>query len=223
VVPTVVNGKVYVGGLKQLYVFGLLPSLSVSAGNNQSAVAGTALPVGLELQATDAYSHTGIPGISVSCKDGGASGSLSNPTGVTDASGNFTTNYTLPVKAKTITITCIATGYNSAVLTETAIAGPATVIKQSSGNKQTAPINTALPQPLVALVEDAHFNPIQGAAVTFSDGGKGGRFGSATAITDSTGHAQTSYTTPGTAGVVKITASTGSLKPASFTVTVTAQ
>ncbi len=78
-----------------------------------------------------------------------------------------------------------------------------------------------LAAPLVALVVDAHSNPVQGAVVTFSDGGKGGSFTSTGVTTDASGHAATSYTTPNTAGVVKITATTGSLKAASFSVTVT--
>jgi hypothetical protein len=223
VVPTIANGKVFVGGLSELYVFGILPSLILSSGNDQSAAIGTALPAPLSLQATDAYSHAGIPGVAVTCKDGGADGTFSSPTGTTNSSGEFSTNYTFGVKARTVTITCTATGYVSAVFTETAVAGAPTIIKDYSGNKQTAPVDTPLSEPLVALVVDAHANPVQGAVVTFSDGGKGGSFSATTVTTNVSGYASASYTTPNQAGVVKVTATTGSLKPASFSVTVTAQ
>jgi hypothetical protein len=142
---------------------------------------------------------------------------------VTDASGNVSTTYTLPAKVKTITITCTATSYVSAVFTEIAVVGPATNIKDYSGNKQTAPVDTLLAEPLVALVTDTHANPIQGAVVTFSDGGKGGSFSNGTATTNASGYASTSYTTPNQAGIVEITATTGNLKPANFMATVTAQ
>jgi hypothetical protein len=222
VVPTVVNGKVYVGGLNELYVFGLLPSLSVSSGNNQSGAVSTALSIPLSLQATDDYSQSGIPGVPVTCTDPGAGGKFSPASGVTDSSGNFSTNFTLGVKALTAAITCTATGYLSAVFTETAVAGAPYVVKQFSGNSQSAPVNTQLAEPLVASVADAHANPIQGAVVTFSDGGKGGSFTSSTVTTDASGHATTFYTTPSKADTVKVIATTGSLKPASFSVTVTA-
>ncbi len=222
VTPTIVKGKVYVGGLHELDAFGLLPSLAISSGNNQSATVGTMLSAPLKMQAKDAYTHLGIPGVAVTCKDSGAGGIFSSASGVTDTSGNFSTNYTLPVKAKTITVTCTATGYISSTFTETSVAGVATLIKQTGGNQQTAPVNTQLPLPLTVIVVDAHSNPIQGAVVTFSDGGKGGTFSSANVTTDATGHASTRYTTPNTAGPLKITASTSSLTPASFTVTVAA-
>jgi hypothetical protein len=222
VTPTIVNGKVYVGGLHELDAYGLLPTLVISAGNNQSGVVGSPLSVPLQMQATDAYSRTGIPSVPVTCKDGGAAGIFSSPSGVTNSVGIFSTNYTLPAKAKTITITCTATAYISSVFTETSAIGPATVIKQVSGNQQSAPVNTQLPNPLVVVVVDAHSNPIQGALVTFSDAGKGGTFSSPSATTDALGHATTSYTTPGAASIVRISATTGSLKPASFTETVTA-
>ena len=221
VVPTVVNGKVFVGGLNQLYVFGILPSLIISSGNNQSGAAGTTLPIPLTMQATDAYSQTGIPSITVTCTDGDGDGMFSNPTGVTDSSGSFSTSYTFGVKAGTVTITCAATGYVSGVFTETAAVGAPSVIKDFSGNQQTAPVNTPLPAPLVALVVDAHSNPVPGAVVTFSDGGKGGSFSNGTVTTNASGYASTSYTTPNQVGVVKVTATTGSLKPANFSVTVT--
>ena len=222
VVPTIVNGKVYIGGLHELDVYGLLPSLSISSGNNQSALLASTLSIPLAMQATDAYSQAAIPGVTVTCKDGGAAGKLSSPMGVTDSSGNVSTTYTLPTRTKTITITCTATGYISAMFTENALTGPATIIKQFSGNLQSAPANTQLAASLVVTVVDAHSNPIPGAVVAFSDGGKGGTFSSGTATTDASGHAGTSYTTPDLAGVVRVTAATGILKPAAFTVTVTA-
>jgi hypothetical protein len=225
VVPTVVNGKVFVGGLTQLNVFGLLPSLVVTSGNNQTGAVATTLPLPLKLQATDAYTHTGIPNVAVTCKDvgTGVKGKLSNPTGVTDSSGNFSTNYTLSAKVKIEPITCTALGYATASFSETSVPGPAHVIKQSSGNKQSAPVNTPLPAPIVALVIDVHFNPIQGAVVTFTDNGKGGTFSSTTVATNASGLASTSYTTPSKAGSVKITAATGSIAPTNFMETVTAQ
>ncbi len=222
VVPTVVNGKVFVGGLHQLDVFGLLPSLAVTSGNNQSATVGTTLSLPLTLQATDAYSQSGIPGVTVTCKDGGAIGKFANPVGVSDSSGNVSMTYTLPVKAKTVTITCTANGYVSGVFAETAVAGPPATFREFSGTKQTAPVNTALPAPLVVLVTDIHFNPVQGSVVTFSDGGKGGSFSSTTVTTDASGHASTSYTTPSAPGIVKITANTGTFKAVTFSETVTA-
>jgi hypothetical protein len=198
-------------------------TLSAISGNNQSGVVATTLPLPLTILANDGGSTPGIPSVTVTCKDGGAAGKFSPSSGTTNSSGNFSTSYTLPTKVKIITITCTATGYVSAVFTETAVVGPATNIKDYSGNKQTAPVNTLLAEPLVALVTDAHANPIQGAVVTFSDGGKGGSFSSATAATNASGFASTSYTTPGTAGVVQIKATTGSLNAASFSETVTAQ
>ena len=222
VVPTVADGRVYVGGVKILNVFGLLPALSISGGNNQSGTVGTALPLALSFRAADSYTGAPQAGVSVSCKDAGAGGKLSNPAGVTDANGNFSTNYTLPNRSQVVTITCKAKGLASAFYTETAITGPAKTMQSWSGNKQTAPVNTPLPQPLVVKVIDAHNNPVAGVVITFTDGGIGGSFSNTTATTDSTGLAQTNYTTPPTPGSYKLTVTSGSLKPCRFQVTVTA-
>ena len=223
VVPTIANGKVFVGGLHQLDVFGLLPSLIMSGGNNQTAVAGSTLPLALTVQATDAYSHAGIAGVTVSCKDGGANGKFASANGVTSSSGILRITYTLPVKARTVTVTCTATGYVSALFTETGIAGPPVGFRQFSGNKQTAPVNTMLPQPLVVIVTDVHFNPVPGVVVSWNDSGKGGKFSSPTSTTDASGHASIMYTTPSVPGTIPLRSDTSGLKTVPFSATATAQ
>jgi len=222
VVPTVADGRVYVGGVKTLNVFGLLPALAVTGGNNQSGTVSTTLPVPLGLHAADSYTGTVRAGVSVSCKDNGASGKFSNPAGVTDANGDFSTTYTLPNKAQVVNITCKAKGFASAFFTETATLDAAKTMQKVSGNNQTAPVNTQLPAPLVVRVVDAHNNPVAGVSVTFSDGGIGGSFSNPTGTSDSSGLVQTNYTTPPTAGSYKLTVKSSGLKTIRFAVTVTA-
>lgn len=223
VVPTIADGHVYVGGLNQLNVFGLLPSISPTTGNNQFAVVASTLPIPLAMQITDAYTHSGIPGVNLTCKDNGAAGKFSVLKGATDNSGNFSTTYTLPLKVKTVTITCSALGYVPAEFTEMALVGSPVSFREVSGTKQTAPVSTPLPAPLVILIKDAHFNPVPGVSVMFSDGGAGGSFSSPTADTNSSGNASVSYTTPpAKTGVIKITATTPGLPNVTFSETVTA-
>ncbi len=223
VTPTVVNGKVYVGSTTQLSVYGLLPTLSPSAGANQTGAVRSVLPITLSTRAADAYSLSPLSGVPVTCKDAGAGGIFSSSQSASDNSGMVATTYTLPAKIKNLTITCTAPGFVSAVFPESAVAGPPYVIKIFTGSKQSAPVNTQLPQPLVITVADAHSNPLSGVAVTFSDGGKGGSFWATSTTTDASGHASTIYTTPNSAGIVHVNAATNGLKSAVFTVTVTAQ
>jgi len=65
------------------------------------------------------------------------------------------------------------------------------------GNNQTGIVGTALPLPLQVLAYDPYSgNPLAGAVVAFSDGGKGGSFSSPNATTSSAGIASTIYTPP---------------------------
>jgi hypothetical protein len=88
-----------------------------------------------------------------------------------------------------------------------------------SGNNQTAPVNTQLPQPLVVQVTDQSGNPIAGVSVTFS--APSGTFTGAPATTNASGQATVNYTTGSSVGTVTINAAVDALNT-QFTVNVTA-
>jgi hypothetical protein len=91
----------------------------------------------------------------------------------------------------------------------------------TAGNNQTGTVGVQLPVALQVLASNLNNGmPISGVSVTFSDGGKGGTFGTPTAITDSNGHASTTYT-PGVAGTITITAAATGYPSATFTETIT--
>jgi hypothetical protein len=221
VTPTISNGKVYIGGTTGLVVYGLLPALSSGTGNNQVGVVKTVLPVPLTVVATDAYVAGPIPGVAVTCKDGGVGGAfLPSATQTTDATGTVTYSYQLPAKPRSVAITCTSPGYTSASFTETSTPGAPAHMSITSGNNQIAAPNTTLPAPLVVKVTDSHGLAVPGASVTFSDNGAGGAFSAATVTTSALGTATTQYTTGPNTGTVTITVSTTGVKSVNFKETV---
>ena len=202
-------------------VAGPAANIVIASGNNQSAAVATQLPQALTVVVTDHFGNP-VSGVSVSFSDGGVGGSFSNPNpGTTDGTGSVTQFYTLPTIAGVISITATASGVaNSAIFTETAIAGAAHNIAITSGNNQTAPNGSQLPLPLVVLVTDQYNNPVSGVSVTFSDGGVGGIFSNPNpTVTANDGTASQMYTLPAVAGeTVYITATAaGIANPVTFT------
>jgi len=82
------------------------------------------------------------------------------------------------------------------------------VVTVTGGNAQTATVATALPAPInVNAANPYNGQPDVGATVNFSDGGKGGSFNPASAVTNSYGNASTIYTVPQKTGTFTLTIS----------------
>jgi hypothetical protein len=92
-----------------------------------------------------------------------------------------------------------------------------------TGNSQSAPVASTLPVALeVKAIDPIAGKTLSGVTVTFSDGGKGGKFSSATGVTDANGTVQTTYMLPSKVASYTVTASASGLGAATFTETATA-
>jgi hypothetical protein len=188
--------------------------LTATGGNNQSGTVSTALPTALTVSATK--EGTAVSGVSVSFTDGSNGTFKPNPA-VTNSSGIATTTYTLPSTAGTYTVTATSSGYVPAAFTETATV-PSKKLAVNGGNNQTGVEGTALPTPLT-VAATSNGTIVAGLSVTFKDNKAGGSFNPATAITNSSGIATTTYTLPTTAKIVTITAGAIGYTSATFTET----
>ena len=216
---TVANGRVYVATRNSLEVYGLRHFITLVSGGGQSATVTNPLPAPIQVQTVQGYTNTALPGIAVNFSDGGKGGTFNPPSAFTDINGVATSNYTVPKKAGTSTLTMSATGFTDVTTTATALPGAPVLILSSAGNNQTGPAGSVLPVPLTAKVQDAYANGVPGITVTFDDGGKGGVLTPTSAVTDATGKATTNYKLPNLPGTYKVNASVPSLKTMKFTET----
>jgi hypothetical protein len=221
VTPTVSNGKVYVAGKDELTVFGLLPSLAVAGGNNQTGSKKEVLPIPLSVLASDPYTQTPFSGISVTCSDNRAGGEfIPSATQTTNGTGIAAFTYQLPGPSKVVTITCSAPTFSNTFFTEICAPGTPASMKIASGNWQTGTVNTALAIPLVVKVRDANNVVVPGVEVDFTDNGAGGSFSATSGVTDAKGEVSVQYTTGPNPGKVDITASSTGLESKNFEETV---
>jgi len=219
---TVVNGKLYIATQQSLEVYGLLPLLTISSGNNQTAPVLNRLPLPLQILASDPYSGALQSEVTVTFSDGGKGGTFNPASAVTGSSGPELglagTTYTFPKTAGTYTLTASAANYGGATATETATAQAAAKIIAYGGAKQSGAPGSILPNPLVAQARDAYNNPVPGVTINFS-ANDGGVVNPASAITNAHGQASTYLQLPNTAGTVTVTASSAGLKNVLFSET----
>ncbi|MFY9559540.1 MAG: hypothetical protein WAQ52_04835 [Terriglobales bacterium] len=188
-----------------------------SAGNQQTGAVGSVLPTPVTAAVQDAYKN-GVPGVAVTFDDGGKGGVLTPTSAVTDASGKARTVYQLPNLPGKYLVMASSAGLKTIRFGETAVVGPPASVAVVSGNNQSAPAGSQLPQALAVIVTDQYANPVSGIAVTFDDGGLGGLFSNGNPVmTDNSGMALQFYTLPPSPGPVTVTASAaGVASPAVF-------
>jgi hypothetical protein len=196
---------------------GAVATLSMVSGSKQTGTVGTTLPLPIVVKAKDSEGNV-ISGAAVNFTDGYAGIFSPNPA-ITGSNGEASTTYTLPIVAKSLTVTA-SSGTVKVNITEDATPGPATMVLVIQGNNQTAAEGKKLAKALIASVTDQYGNGIVGVTVNFTDNGAGGTFSSASPTTNTKGQATTTYTTPDTIGTITIDANYSTLSPAVFTETV---
>jgi hypothetical protein len=209
ITPTIANGKVFVATESKLLVYGLLPSLAVTAGNNQSGYVGTSLPVALSVQALNSYTGQPVVGAAISFSAVPAGGTFGSPTATTNSAGIATNTYTLPTEPGAVTITAAGaspSATTTAYFGETANAGPPASLVLVSGGKQRGTVGTTLPAPIVVSVKDVYGNAVSGISVNFG-GNEGGSFSPNPVISNSLGEASSYYTLPTKASMLTLEAS----------------
>ena len=153
-------------------------SVTISAGNNQSATIGNAFTTPLSVIVKDANSvvipsqnvtFTANPGSNgQSATFSNSTGTITVPTGTSGAAdGVASASITANSKAGSYTVTATA-GSVSATFNLTNTVGAPANIALTSGSGQSATIRTAFTNPLIATVTDIGGNAVPGATLTFT-------------------------------------------------------
>ncbi len=168
---------------------GLPATLAPAAGNNQTAPAGTAVPIAPAVRIQDAAGNP-VPDVMVLFSVTSGGGSVTGPSVASGADGMARVGgWTLGPQVGPNSLTAAA-GSLSQVFTATGIVGPAARIEIQAGDAQTAVIGFPVAVPPAVKVTDAFGNPISGVTVTFTVASGGGLVTGATPVTDATGVAR---------------------------------
>jgi adhesin/invasin len=199
---------------------GAAASLSIVAGNGQSATVGTAVATNPRVVVRDANGNA-VPGVTVTFAAPPGSGSVAGAGQTTDAAGEAAVGqWTLGTDVSTDTLTASVTGVPAATFTATAQVGPPASLGVSAGDGQTATVNTSLATAPQVAVRDAFANPVPGVVVSFTVASGGGSVTGGVDTTDAAGLASVGAWTMGTvAGTNTLTAAASGLSPVTFTAT----
>ena len=179
-------------------VVGPPASLTVNAGNNQTATVGTAVATASSVIVKDANGNV-VPSVTVTFAATAGGGSVTGGSVTTNASGIAVVgSWTLGTTAGANTLTATCNGL-SATFSATGLAGPATkyVVASSSYSPVAGTRIT-----ITAQLADQHGNAVatSGIRVTWSRTGTGGRWRSRGTTTNASGIVTATYTTSNTSG-----------------------
>ncbi|KPK01330.1 MAG: hypothetical protein AMS20_13810, partial [Gemmatimonas sp. SG8_28] len=193
-------------------------SMVISAGNGQTALAQTPVPIAPAVLMTDTAGAP-VAGTTVVFTVTAGDGTLTGDTATSDAEGIATIgSWTLGAPGVN-ELTASAVGLPDVLFQATAIVGPPDTVIVVSGSGQAAEAGTSLPEALVVAVLDSAGNPIPDVAVEW--GTLDGTISPATGTTDADGQAQATWTLGVNALTQTATATVSGLTPAIFTATAT--
>src|SRR2546426_1189103 len=204
---------------------GAAATIAVSAGNSQSAVAGTAVAIPPAAVVKDASGNP-VSGVSVSFAVATGNGTVDPTTPVSTGADGVAAvrSWTLGPTAGANTLTATAPGLTGSPLTFTATAtvGAAASLTKSSGDNLSGQVGSTLATPHEVLVTDSRGNPVSGVRVDWQAATGGGSVNPTSSTTDVNGHA-TSTRTLGVVPGTETTTATATLSggPATVTFTVT--
>jgi hypothetical protein len=196
-------------------------SITIVSGNNQTGVAGSALPDALGVLVTDASGRP-VAGISVNWTVVAGGGSVIPASSTTDSAGLATTNWTLGAALGANRVTASVRDLEPVALDATAIAGPPASVAIVSGDGQSGTVGTELPAALTVRVTDTGARPVTGATVTWAVTAGGGTVTPTTATTDSNGTGSTRWTLGTSLGANSATATVAGSAAVTFEATSTA-
>ena len=204
-------------------VAGPATQVVVSAGDNQSAIAGSAVATPPSLTVQDAHGN-GVEGIAVTFTVASGGGSITGGSQTSDADGIATVgSWTLGTTAGANTLSASAAGVAApAIITATGLTGTATAVELLAGDAQSDSVAATLPTAYVVRVVDSNLNGVEGIPVSWEVTGGGGTIGgsgTASIDTDQDGLSTAVRVLGTTPGTHTVSAAVGGLNTVVFTAT----
>ena len=204
---------------------GAATSLAIKGGNNQTAIAGTTVPVPPSVVLKDAMGNP-VPDVEVTFSIITGGGTVAPSVVKTDASGTATvTGWVLGTIIGANSLRASANALPPVTFSATGITGAAAKIEKLAGDSAIAAAGTLVPTAPAVRVTDSNGNVVENADVTFAVSTGGGTItGAATVKSNASGIATLGGWKLGpAAGKQTLTASSGSLvgSPLTFTATAT--
>ena len=146
----------------------------VSAGDNQSATAGSPVAIQPAARVLDQFGNP-VQGELVTFQVTSGAGSLTGSTPTSGSNGIVTLgSWTLGGTVGANTLSATVAGVTPLPFNATGLVGPAASMSLNGGNSQTDTVGATLPTPHSVLIVDANGNPVSGTTVTWNVTGGGG-------------------------------------------------
>lgn len=170
---------------------GAASKAAIQAGNNQTVVAGTAVPVVPKVKVLDG-SDNPVAGVQVTFEVTQGGGNLTGAQALTGADGVATLGqWTLGTATGPNALRATVAGLSAPlVFTATAIVGPAALLTVFEGDGQQVGLGESVPVAPAVRVTDVAGNPVSGVTITFAVASGGGTLTGGAAVSSATGVAR---------------------------------